>query len=191
MSDFHPEDYLNRRTLVLGEVNAGKTTLAREVLGYFCSLGLGERIAVVDMAPEMPLSLRKGLAGAGGKLEPPEGSGVLYLGGSFEPPRLSSKTEEEARAKAAHNRASIDTLLQALDGQPREILFVNDASMYVQAGGASGLIARMDRCATVVANAYWGESLGGGKLSERERAEMTLLRAYFEYRGKVIFRSRP
>lgn len=191
MREFSTEEYLNRKTLILGEINAGKTTLAREVLEAFCSLGLGKHIAVVDMAPEMPPGRSEGLTGIGGKLLPPEGHGVLYLGGSFEPPRLSSKTEEEAIEKAGRNMLLIERLLHRFDGGQRDILFFNDASMYVQAGSAAGLIVRLERAGTAIVNAYWGERLGGGRLTERERAEMAILKAYFEDRGSVIFLSPP
>jgi len=40
--------------------------------------------------------------------------------------------------------------------------------------------------ATVIANGYWGEKLGEGILSRRERAEMKRLSAYFAINGQVL-----
>ncbi|MCX5823342.1 MAG: hypothetical protein NTY86_07530 [Deltaproteobacteria bacterium] len=188
MPEIHPEDYLSRKTLILGDVNTGKTTLTRKVLEALCRRDLGGRIAIVDMAPEVPekLAKEKGLPGVGGKLTPPEGHDILYLGGHFEPPRLSSKTEEEAMEKARQNRRIIEGHFRKLDLQTRDILLVNDVSIYLQAGTTDNLTRRLDRAATVIANGYWGKRLGGGTLTERERIETAKLKTYFEQKGRVL-----
>ena len=189
MPGIHLEDYLSRKTLILGDVNTGKTTLTREVMAALLSRpDLGGRIAVVDMAPEIPekLAKEKGLVGVGGKLMPPEGHDILYLGSRFEPPRLSSKTEEEAMEKARQNRRISEGLFRKLDLQSRDILLVNDASMYLQAGTAENLTRWLDQAVTVIANGYWGKKLGGGTLTERERTETAKLKAYFERKGRVL-----
>ena len=189
MAEIRPETYLGRKTLILGDVNTGKTTLTRKVLEALLRRpDLGGRIAIVDMAPEIPekLAKEKGLVGVGGKLTPPEGHDILYLGGHFEPPRLSSKTEEEAMEKARQNRRIIDGLFRTLDLQSRDILLVNDVSIYLQAGTAENLTRWLDRAATVIANGYWGKRLGGGTLTERERTETAKLKDYFEQKGRVL-----
>lgn len=189
MPEIHVEDYLGRKTLILGDVNAGKTTLTRKVLeALLCRRDLGGRIAIVDMAPEIleRLANAKGLPRVGGKLTPPEGHDILYLGGRFDPPRLSSKTEKEAVEKAGGNRRIIEGLFRKLDGQSRDILLINDVSIYLQAGTAGNLIRRLDRAATVIANGYWGGKLGGGSLTERERTETAKLKSYFEQKGRVL-----
>jgi hypothetical protein len=188
MPDIHLEDYLRRKTLILGDVNTGKTTLTRKVLEALCRRDFGERIAIVDMAPEIPekLAKEKGLIGVGGKLMPPEGYDILYLGGHFEPPRLSSKTEEEAMEKARTNQRTSEGLFGKLDLQLRDILLINDVSMFLQAGTAETLARWLDQAATVIANGYRGKRLGGGTLTERERTETVKLTAYFERKGRVL-----
>jgi hypothetical protein len=189
MPGIHLEDYLSRKTLILGDVNTGKTILTRTVLeALLCRQDLGGRIAIVDMAPDVPehLAREKGLIGVGGKLMSPERPDILYLGGHLEPPRLSSKTEDEAMEKAQHNRRIIDGLFRELDLQSRDILFINDVSLYLQAGATEQLTRWLDRAATVVANGYWGNRLGGGTLTERERAETAKLKTYFEQKGRVL-----
>jgi GTPase SAR1 family protein len=133
-TDIHLADYLNRKTLILGDVNTGKTTLTRAVLEALCRRDLGGRIAIVDMAPEISeaLAREKGLVGVGGKLTPPEGHGSLYLGGHLAPPRLSSKTEDAAMEKARQNRRTIEGLFRRIDWQARDILLVNDVSIYLR-----------------------------------------------------------
>lgn len=189
MPGIHLEDYLSRKTLILGDVNTGKTTLTGKVLeALLCRPNLGGRIAIVDMAPEVPeeLANEKGLIGVGGKLMPPERHDILYLGGHFEPPRLSSKTEEEAMEKARQNRRIIEGLFRKLNLQSRDILLVNDVSMYLQAGTTENLTRWLDQAATVIANGYWGKRLGGGTLTERERTETAKLKTYFEQKGRVL-----
>ena len=188
MPGIHLEDYLNRKTLILGDVNTGKTTLTRNILEELCRQDLGGRIAIVDMAPEIPARLvyEKGLIGVGGKLTPPEGRDILYLGGHFEPPRLSSKTEEEAMEKARRNRRIIEGLFRNLHLQSRDILLVNDVSIYLQAGTTDNLTRWLDQAVTVIANGYWGKRLGGGRLSEREEIETANLKTYFEQNGRVL-----
>jgi len=188
MSGINLEDYLSRKTLILGDVNTGKTTLTKKVLEALCRRDLGGRIAIVDMAPEVPekLAKEKGLPGVGGKLTPPEGHDILYLGGHYDPPRLSSRTEEDAMEKAKQNRRIGEGLFRKLDGQSRDILLVNDVSMYLQAGTTENLTRWLDRAATVIANGYWGKRLGGGTLTERERTETLKLKTYFEQKGRVL-----
>lgn len=183
------EKYLGKKTLILGEVNSGKTTLTKRAMdALLCRQDLGARIAIVDMAPEIPeeLARAKGLPAVGGKLMPPPGCDVLYLGGHFEPPRLGSKTEEEALRKAEENRRIIEGLFGRLHFRLRDILFVNDISIYLQAGTAESMTRWLDQAATVIANGYWGQRLGEGTLTERERTETAKLRRYFERNGSVL-----
>jgi hypothetical protein len=188
MPEIHLEDYLRRKTLILGDVNTGKTTLTRNVLEEFCRHDLGGRIVIVDMAPEIPARLvyEKGLIGVGGKLTPPGGHDILYLGGRFEPPRLSSKTEAEAIEKARQNFRIMEDLFRRLHLQSRDIMMVNDVSIYLQAGTAENLTRWLDQAVTVIANGYWGKRLGGGTLTERERTETAKLKTYFEQQGRVL-----
>lgn len=183
-----PADCLGRKLLILGDVNAGKTTLARRILHAFCERGLGTRIAIVDLAPAIPpeVAAARGVRGVGGTLEADPAAGVLTLRPALQAPRLTSTSETEALQKAEANRALADAAWRELDGAGRDILFVNDASMYLQAGSADALIARLAPLGTVVANGYFGERLGGGELSRHERAEMERLRAWFERAGSVL-----
>lgn len=179
-------DCLGRKLLIVGDVNTGKTTLTRRILEDFCGRGLGPRIAVLDFAPHIceRLAAQRGLRGVGGHLHAPPGCGALTLGERLEPPRLSSASEAEAMQKAQRNKALIDAAWPRAGA--RDLLFINDISMYVQAGSADELIARLAAANTVVANGYVGERLGGGELTRHERAQMERLRAWFESTGGVL-----
>ncbi len=182
---------IGKWTLIVGEVNTGKTTLSAKILESLCAHGLASRIAVVDLAPEIPEDLATGkkVKGAGGKLIPPSMTEVIYLSARLVPPRLSSASEEEeALAKAAENARKIDRLFRDFNGFDRDILFVNDVSVYLHAARAEKLIGQMSKASTLVANGYYGRKLGGGAISEAERREMDVLIETVESRGRVIWK---
>ena len=180
---------LGKKILVIGDVNTGKTTLCQRWLNELCQQGLGARTAVIDLAPTISreLALQRGIVGAGGELHAPAGSGVLDLRTHLEPPRLSSSSEGEALEKAARNAQRIDALLGRLEPQ-RDILFINDVTLFLQARSAASLIeaAGLDKRTTLVVNGYRGERLGGGALTRHETAEMSELEKAFAERGEVV-----
>jgi hypothetical protein len=174
--------FLGKRTLILGDVNTGKTTLSREILVEFCRRGLSSRIAVIDLAPEILADVltARDLQGVGGKLLPPGESDVLYLEASLKPPRLSSGTEEEALEIARENVAKIEGLFKDFGRSSRDILFINDISLYLQAGTTEVLLDWIRSAKIVVANGYYGERLGSGVLSRREKEQTGRLKQYFD-----------
>ena len=187
-----PADLLGKKLLVMGDINAGKTTLCRQWLARRCAQGQGGRIVVLDLAPDIPpaLAQARGLAGAGGYLLPPPDSDVLDLRTHLHAPRLSSATEAEAEEKAAHNARAIEALFDRFPqpGSGRDVLFVNDVTLYLQAGCASTLIGKIGRAdvTTLVVNGYWGQRLGDSALSRREREQTRRLREHFASHGQVL-----
>ena len=181
VSSIDISNYLGRWTLILGEVNTGKTSLCRDVLLQMLQRGLAGRITIIDLAPEIPetMMLNRKMKGIGGKLLPPEKENVIYLSAPLVPPRLTSKTEEEAIEIAQQNALKIMNLLEEYNRFARNILFVNDISLSLQAETAERVVKLMRKAETVVANGYYGKKLGASILSQRERQEMELLKKYF------------
>ncbi len=188
MQEIQAGSCLGEKLLILGDVNTGKTTLSRRILEDFCQRGLGQRIGILDLAPHIPqeLAFRKGLAGVGGNLVPPDGCGVIHVAPRLDAPRLSSSSEAEAIGKARRNGEIVDALLRDTALRQRDILFVNDITMYLQAGSAENLIAHLAQAQTLVANGYWGERLGAGVLTLRERAQTQKVMAWFDGVGKIV-----
>ncbi len=182
-----PKDVLGKQILITGDVNTGKTTLARNIMEGLCSRGLSSRIVIVDMAPEIPkeIALQRGIKGVGGKLMAAGWTDVVYLTAILRPPRLTSKTDEEAVMKARENRGKIDPLFDEFRRTGKDILFINDISMYLQAGNAKDLVQWIGPAATVVANGYYGRKLGADGLSVREAAEMEILIGSFPYHVRL------
>ena len=150
------------------------------------------RIVVLDLAPDIPptLAQARGLAGAGGYLLPPPDSDVLDLRTHLHAPRLSSATEAEAEEKAAENARAIEALFDQLppSGSGRDVLFINDVTLYLQAGFAADLLGNLGKAdfTTLVVNGYWGQRLGDSALSRREREQTRRLREHFASHGQVL-----
>jgi hypothetical protein len=173
-------EFLGRRTLIVGDVNAGKTIRTQGILEAMGEAGLDGRILILDLAPEIPRKVagERGLTGIGGRLIPRPGT--QYLWASPVPPRLTASTGAGAGAIATQNRERIERLIRENDPGDRDILFLNDVSLYLQAGSSEWLWRWMGFARTVVANGYYGEKLGGGRLSRRERVEMEALMECFD-----------
>ncbi len=155
------EIYLNRCTLILGDVKSGKTARTQKILEAFIDAGYAEKIAVIDMAPDR-------VRGIGGKMIPPAGAPILYLTTSIAAPRLTGVDEEDAGFLAGQNARALETLFDALHNQPKEILFVNDASLYLQAGDLEPFLAILATASTQVINAYQGKTFADSTLTQRE-----------------------
>jgi hypothetical protein len=154
----------NRKTIIMGEVNTGKTAYSVEVLKRFKERGETE-IAVIDMAPES-------IKGIGGKMPNEAVRDVRYYSVQVVAPRLTGKTEDEIQSLASHNAKSIEDAFGEYEKGPSKVLFINDISLYLQAGGLTRLYSVLNSTPTVVMNGYYGDSLGGGKLGKRERKNM-------------------
>jgi len=174
-------NFLEKWTLIVGDVNTGKTTLTQRILDRLVHLVPDERLAVIDLAPVIPqqMAVQLGLSGVGGRLSRPEEVNALYLSTHIDPPRLSTDTEEAALAVAERNRAKIEKLLYTFAESGRDVLVVNDISLYLQAGSVRDLTRYFSKTATLVANGYLGQKLGQGVLSQREHREMQALMGSF------------
>jgi hypothetical protein len=180
-SDQGLRSFLNSRTLILGEINTGKTTLTAGILAELRSRLGDEDLAVLDLSPEVPKNAAwSGPLGVGGRLVAPGREGnLLYLHPRLAPPRLSSAGEDEAGPAARNNLEVINPALEVLAGQGRPILFINDITLYLQAGSAADLAPYLEQARTVVANGYYGHKLGTGAFSRRERRETEALMTRF------------
>lgn len=165
-------DFFHRFTLIIGEVNTGKTTFTQNILEALSSMEKG-RFAVVDLAPHIvPAHQKKGKAGIGGTLKAPEDQRVNYHHCPVHAPRLQGKSESETLRLAEENARLIEVFFDQALEEKVDTLFVNDCSLYLQAGQSENLIRWVDSVETAVVNGYYGESLGTDTLSTRERAGM-------------------
>ncbi len=156
------DHYMNRRTIIVGDVNSGKTSQTLSILKLFLKAGHAGKIAILDLAPG-------NIQGIGGKMKPPLGEPLLYLTTSILAPRLTGKNEDHTLKLAEKNATAIEKLFTKFYRQKREILFVNDVTLYFQAGDFERFTKILDITSTHIINAYYGHAFSDSELTRREK----------------------
>lgn len=164
------EAYLGRRTLILGDVNSGKTERTRQILHAFIRAGYAEQLTVLDLSPDP-------VGNIGGKLQVPAGRPLLHFSPTIFAPRLSGRNPDEVQRLAFQNARMIEKLFPEIKRRKRKILIINDATLYFHAGDLSRFMALLDTAATQVINAYWGDTFEDSTLTQREKGLTRELRA--------------
>jgi thymidine kinase len=153
---------MNRLTLIVGDVNSGKTSQTLNILKLFLKAGHAGRIAILDLAPE-------NIQGIGGKMKLPQNDSLLYLTTPIFAPRLTGKDERHILNLAEKNASATEKLFAKFLQQKREILFVNDATLYFQAGDFEHFLKILDTASTHIINAYYGHTFSDSELTRREK----------------------
>lgn len=162
MSDHDLHPYLNRQTVIAGDVNSGKTTRTTAILELFLQAGYGPQIAILDLAPDQ-------VQGIGGKLPLPGDTPILHLTDTISAPRLMGKDAAHTLELAEENRCRIERLFSIFTKQPKNILFVNDATLYLQAGSLPLLLQTLEVASTRIINMYYGNTFQDSAMTRRER----------------------
>ena len=160
MIDITP--YMNKRTLILGDINSGKTEKTVRILQEFIRAGYSEEVAVLDLSPE-PVN------GVGGKMPPPSDGAIVYLTANIIAPRITGRTEKHIRDLARQNARAIDMLFAELKKHEKKILFVNDATLYFHAGNLAIFLKMLEGAATQIINAYRGDTFKETPITRREK----------------------
>ena len=165
----------SRHLLIVGDVGAGKTRLTRRLLVEAIDEGV-EGITVLDLAPAR---MRLDGEQIGGRLLDEPNSRIKVLAPKeIKAPRLTGRDVLEVKQLAENNRAAIDKVLKECTEALRDTLFVNDASIYLQAGSAETLWATISKAKTLVVNSYLGERLRndrGSGISQHECDQVLIL----------------
>ncbi|MBS7625927.1 hypothetical protein KEJ51_02640 [Candidatus Bathyarchaeota archaeon] len=161
-----------RKTLILGEISTGKTSLTARFLKEALQTENPKDITLIDMAPDKIIHRGKPI---GGRIlditELPCAMRVLQPS-RVNPPRHSAKSKEELLKFVEDNRKAIEEVLDIYLDRPTPILFINDLSIYLQSGRWRKIFEAMNRSETFIANAYYGETLKedlGTEVSEVEK----------------------
>ena len=154
--------YMNRRTIIVGDINSGKTSQTLNILKLFLKAGHAGKIAILDLAPN-------NIQGIGGKMEPPLDEPLLYLTTSILAPRLTGEDEYHTLKLAEKNATAIEKLFSKFYRQKREILFVNDVTLYFQAGDFERITKILDTTSTQIINAYYGHTFSDSELTRHEK----------------------
>lgn len=161
------QEFLGKKSIIVGEVNTGKTRFTARILERFFEDGIRD-LAVIDMAP---LNVK----GIGGKMGAHLRRSAEYYTAEIMAPRLAGKTIDEVQLLAARNAGLIDGIFVEYLKKPGDVLFINDVSIYLQAGDLEKLLTYLKTTPTIIMNGYYGSSLGGGDLGKREGQQMKAL----------------
>lgn len=170
--------FLGKRSLIIGEVGSGKTRLMAKLIEEAVRLGYSEKIAVVDLSPNIKVSSGK-VVGAPLEAYVKINSPVKVLKPlKVRAPRLEGKSGEEVVRLAEENARAVEKVFNELQGDSKEILFINDVSIYLHSGSLEKLLSTLSRAKTCILTGYRGNSLNddkGSGVSSRERALMRKL----------------
>lgn len=156
------EKYIEKRTLIIGNVNSGKTFETRRILQLFVDAGYAAEIILLDLSPGPVKNI-------GGKMQLSGIDKVHYLTADIHAPRLTGKSESQIRILAEENVQIIETLFDEVKKYRLPILFVNDASLYLQTGELERFEEMMRCAATQVVNSYYGDHFKDSWLTRREK----------------------
>jgi hypothetical protein len=162
--------------LIVGDVCVGKTALTSKLLDEAVSLGFSESISVIDLAPTVNLGAPKmksmkdfsSTVGSVNYIRPP----IIHA------PRLEGKNKTHILELAETNAKTIDGYLTTFITEPSPILFINDLTLYLQAGDPRRVREVLESTETSIINAYRGERLRediGSGLSKREEKALKFI----------------
>ena len=166
---FRFKDLLGKRVVITGEVGVGKTKLLASLIDE-AAFESNLRVVVLDLAPEVHIGSET--IGASVKTYSRELHQVIYLRPTTVfAPRLQGRNREEVLDLAAKNASSIEPLLITLASDPPDVLFIDDLTIYLQAGKIEPLIKLISTIRTFIATAYKGKKLLDDKGSGISRVE--------------------
>jgi len=180
LRDLRFNEIVGRRLLITGDVGAGKTAMTARLLSEASSVLDPNDITVIDIAPERREF--KGVA-VGGRLTDfmttETGLRVMVPSQRVSAPRIEGRTASDVLRLARLNARSVEQLFKQYSTVPTPVLFMNDVSIYLQAGEPTRLLEVMASAKTVVANSYEGLSLRddhGSGVCQRELKGLALLK---------------
>ena len=167
------KDLFGKRVVITGEVGVGKTRLLASLVDE-AALESGLRVVVLDLAPEVQIGSET--VGASVKTYSRRLHQVEYLRPNVVyAPRLQGRSREEVLDMAAKNASSVEPLLISLASNPPDALFIDDLTIYLQAGDMNPLTDIISSVGTFIATAYKGKMLLDDKGSGLSRVEKSRL----------------
>jgi len=167
-------EFLNKKSLILGEVKSGKTKFTAELFKEAVKLGYGFKIVIMDLAPKTKI-FNKEFIGLPLTEYTNINSTVVYLKPKVKAPRIEGKNKEDILKIAEENAIAIEKAFKKFLESNREILFINDVSIYLHKGELNKLFSILNKAKTAILNGYYGKffnnDLGSG-ISLREKCLM-------------------
>ncbi len=150
-------ELLGKKTLIIGDVGAGKTKLTLELISQAIETGHAKDTTIIDMAPATKLVNRRKVGGRLSEMmEIPKQ--MRYLAPEkVETPRLSAKDADHLLHLIKLNQDAILPLLLDFVNNPSPILFINDISIFFQSGSSTSVLSTIKPTETFIANGYYGK----------------------------------
>lgn len=159
----------------MGEVGSGKSRLTAKLLEEAIGLGHSDRIAVIDLSPDIRLPSGE-VVGAPLTSYVAIGPPIKYMRPmGIRAPRLEGRDREEILRLAEGNARAMEAVFDQYLRGAREILFINDVSLYLHGGELGLLLSVISKANTSILNGYYGARLEEDRcsgISRRERALM-------------------
>lgn len=176
LQSLHFKDLYGKRVIITGEVGSGKTRLLAKLIDEAASESMLD-VVVVDLAPEFHRG--SNVVGVSVRAYCKSLSKVRYLKPRrIFAPRLEGRSVVEVLDLASRNASAIEPLLLSLISSPPEVLFIDDLTIYLQAGRIDLISQLILNVSTFIATAYLGEALlddKGSGLSYKERSTLKSL----------------
>jgi nucleoside-triphosphatase THEP1 len=172
-------DVLGKKTLIIGEAGAGKTTLAAKLLQELMTLVDPENITVIDLAPK-----RSGEIGGRIKDHKEISEKIRYLSPkNVYTPRLTGKSAEQITHFAELNEKNMEPLLERFVQNVTKVLIINDVTLYLHLGELENILKCAKLAETFLVTAYYGSKLAddlGTGISSRERQMIDKLSTFMD-----------
>ena len=180
------ERLLGKRTLIIGDLGSGKTLLTANLLEQAIDMGYRHQITAIDMAP--PTMQFQDVRAGGALAEVTKAVlEVRYLRSEeIKAPRIMAKNAEELKRLVEFNKRTIDRMLTEFLLKPTPFLFINDVSIYLQAGETEKIIEAIRKSKTFIANGYFGKRLGEDFGTGVSKMERVLMRKLMREMNEVI-----
>jgi ABC-type multidrug transport system ATPase subunit len=193
LSDLHFSEVSGRKLLILGDVGSGKTALTARMISEAVSSNTETNVTVIDMAPERR-KFKDVLIGGRiiDSVTAKTNVRLLVPTRRLHAPRMEGRTATEIINFARTNAELIEELLESFLVSPTPILFINDASIYLQGGETRRLLKTVRATETFVANAYQGTTLLDDRhsgISKRERLALNALKNAMD--RVIVLRAKP
>jgi hypothetical protein len=165
-------EFIGKKVLIRGNIGTGKTLLTCDLLMQAENQASKGEITVIEMAPS---KIVKNGTKVGGEMQIPimvKQSTVYLKAMRVHAPRLDGKGRKEVESMAIENAKLISKLIDVFLNKPTKFLFVNDLSVFLQAGNVDKIFNAIKATETFIGNAYYGQYFNddkGSGISMRER----------------------
>lgn len=172
------ELFLNKYTLILGDVGRGKTSLTSKFVKELIRLGYDDEMYIIDLAPNI-----RNLGSRLSKYVYGFRNSVYRYSREIKAPRTEANSPEVLREYMERNYHISLQFFRDYLKSGRKILIVNDLSIFLHYGEVSELLDFIGYSDTFLGNSYYGEGIidrFGLGIDEVERKKVLELSRYMD-----------